>query len=265
MTKKSLVAIEAEPIQSVTAQQMQQTLEVARRTLKQELKDRNDALRVELTEIKRKISKLLDPVYKSVEKRVRARASSGCYGITALTDAYNHFVSCGTGGRKSEEISTEQLFDDVVLARSHYSSGGGHGIPSKLSEMMIDGEFKATLYLCLGVPDGDPDNGDWDEVSDSDMCQVTRNITVELEKHEHEELGHYDILQRDFEDKSKQVQANENKLGNLEKVIEQMETKLMTEQLRSDSQGSKFLDTVTAYLKDFLETGSQIKLLEESK
>lgn len=250
----NLVAVEASPVATVTEQQMEKTLKVAKRTLVQQLSDRNSELKDKAAELRKSARGVIDKLAKTMEEKARKAAYRGDYGILELVDAYNDFVAAGPDGNTEWCGDISEIVQSVDAVSRNYWD--------RLTDpaLLLDAADCFRVHVTLGLGHLNA----WGD-EDSDMDAISRRVGISMNSVETTKFRRYEKLYAEERGVKEEIEENNRKIGEVDKLIQQMETKLLTDQLRSTAEGEKFLSTVMTYLGNFLETGECINLLEEAK
>ena len=246
------VVINQHPGPSLTEQQMQTTLDVARAGMKQELrKGQAEAtkLGVELGEEAKCKLKVLGA---AVEKETWAHLRNGHFGTQELIDAWNTVLCSGPDGAA---VYAYEKMEEMVI---------GVGMKLRYYDLIDPGELtddagcirvKIQLDLRTSIDQEDRDVRE----------NAERHIGIGMSPKLSELFDSYRKAWEASDAQLARVRELENKLTDLDAVVSQMKNKLLSDQLRSTEEGAKFLDDVLGMVGDFLTSGKQVDMLEAAK
>lgn len=244
MTKKELVIVEGEAVtaNAITDQQMDRTLKVTQRTMKQRLQQELKKLAAVHKEKKKECNLTLKVFRDKMNTEAQTEVyTQGNFGIYDLFDAVNSFAGEGV----FETI--EDMVSDLEI------HGAGQSVPHP--DSMVDQCGCIIYYVHLDV----------DVDSNSYGRTLRKAIGVGLTGETNKLFEAFKAAHAIMAEAAEACHTCETKLRGVDTIVEQMETKLLTEELRRTPEGEKFLQSVVGSMEEFLSDGKHINLIEGVK
>ena len=254
MENKELVIVEGEAItqSAITDEQMNRTLKVTQRTMKQRLKAELDKLSAIQKEKKIGQRKTWRAFAEAMQPLAEEEINSGNFGLLEVFEALNDFCCSGLAGNTEDFVFgciEDMVYGDVEIY--------GRGMIEPNPENALDEHDCVKFNVALNLDFSDESDG-W---SGRPHKQIGIGLTAETDKLHKAAQAAYDEL----EDATAACQACVKKLDDIDTVVEQMETKLLTEELKKTEGGKAFLQSVVGSMEEFLSDGKHINLIEGVK